>query len=168
MLPGIFGETENVLDLVVVPHKMNLIIQDELSCKPVRPLGGCFRLGCFGRRDVEDGSKHIIQRDKRSRHAAAGAEELAAVHPEFPGTVLGKVFESFLELSLAVRLRQRIELTVRHHSSGYWRFEVQAFSRFGLRELALAQEDTHGLSSLGGQHRRTAAAGLEEVRVLPD
>src|SRR5436309_3325851 len=33
VLPGIFGETENVLDLVVVPHEMNLIIEDELSCK---------------------------------------------------------------------------------------------------------------------------------------
>ena len=33
---------------VVVPHEMNLIIEDELSCKPVCPLSGCFRLGCFG------------------------------------------------------------------------------------------------------------------------
>src|SRR5882757_2409942 len=33
MLPGIFGETENVLDFVVVPHEMNLIIEDKLSCK---------------------------------------------------------------------------------------------------------------------------------------
>jgi hypothetical protein len=28
-------------------------------------------------------------------------------------------------------------------------FEVQSLSRLGLRELALGQEDTHGLSSLG-------------------
>ena len=44
----IFGETENVLDFVVVPHEMNLIVEDELSRKPVRPLGGGFRLGGFG------------------------------------------------------------------------------------------------------------------------
>jgi hypothetical protein len=48
VLPGIFGETENVLDLVVVAHEMNLVIEDELSCKPVHPLGGGFRLGGFG------------------------------------------------------------------------------------------------------------------------
>ena len=48
MLARIFGEAENVLDLVVVPHEMDLVIEDELSCKPVRPLGGGFRLGRFG------------------------------------------------------------------------------------------------------------------------
>ena len=48
MLPGIFDETENVLDLVVVPHEMNLIVEDKLSGKPIRPLGGGFRLGRFG------------------------------------------------------------------------------------------------------------------------
>src|SRR5271165_4232411 len=149
MLPGILGEAENILDLVVVPHEMNLIVEDELSCKPVRPLGGGFGLGRFGGRDDEDRSKHVVQRDKGSRHAATGAEKLAAVHPEPPGTALGKIFEPILELSLAVRLRQRIELAVGHHSSGHGRFEVQRLGRLGLRELALAQEDTHGPSSLG-------------------
>ena len=48
MLPGIFGETENVLDFVVVAHEMNLVVKDELPRKPVCPLGGGFRLGCFG------------------------------------------------------------------------------------------------------------------------
>ena len=143
MLPGIFGETENVLDLVVVPHEMNLIIEDELSCKPARPLGGGVRLGCFGERDIENRAKHVIQRDEGSRHAAAGVQKLSAVHAELAGTRLGKIFEPFLELSLAVRLRQRIELAVRHHSSRYRRFEVQPLRWLGLRELALAQKNAH-------------------------
>src|SRR6202040_2339889 len=149
MLAGIFGEAHNILDFVVVPHEMNLIIEDELSRKPVCPLGGGFRLGPFGARDIEDRPKHVIQRHKRRRHAAAGAQKLAAVHPELAGAGLGKVFEPFLELSLAPGLRQRIELAVRHHSRGHRRFEVQLLRWLGLRELALAEENPHGLSSLG-------------------
>jgi hypothetical protein len=79
---------------------------------------------------------------------------LAAVHPKLAGISLGKFFEPFLKLSLALRLRQGIELAVRHHSSGHRRSEVQSLGRFGLRELALAQENTHGLSSLGALRGR--------------
>jgi hypothetical protein len=128
----IFGEAENVLDLIVVAHEMDLIVEDELARKPVRPLSGGFRLGCFGGRDIENRAKHVIQRNKGSRHAAAAAQKLSAVHPELTGAGLAKIFEPFLELSLAPRLRQGIELAIRHNSSWHGRFEIQSLGRLGL------------------------------------
>ena len=40
MRAGIFGEAENVLDLVVVAHEMDLVVEDELTRQCIRPLRG--------------------------------------------------------------------------------------------------------------------------------
>ena len=97
---------------------MDLIIEDELPRKPVRPLGGGFGLGRLGGRDIEIGPNTSFSATKAAAMPQAGAQKMPAVHPELAGAGLGKILEPFLELSLGARLRQGVELAVRHHSSG--------------------------------------------------
>ncbi|MGH7091610.1 MAG: hypothetical protein ACREFQ_22190 [Stellaceae bacterium] len=143
VLRSVFGQEENVLYVVVVVHEMQLVVEDELALQSLRPLGGGRGLGGFGGRHREDGPEHIVERDKRGRHAAARAQKLPPAGAESFRGRTGQLFQPGLELPLSVGLRQRVEFTVRHHSGRYRRAELDAFGRRGPGQLAFAQKDSH-------------------------
>src|SRR5260370_26495070 len=99
---------------------MDLVIEDELLCQAVRPLGCDSGFSRFRWHDLEDRPENVVERDEGGRHAAAGTQEVSAAEPQLRRSRAGYFLQSCLELPLPFGLRQRVELAVRAHAGQHW------------------------------------------------
>src|SRR6266851_8277492 len=99
---------------------MNLVIQYELSCKPVCPLGGGFRLGGFGGGHIENSAVDVVHRQERRGHSRARTQEPPTAQTQFSRGRIGELLDPLLYLALLPGLRYRIELAIRDHLRRHW------------------------------------------------
>src|SRR5215831_4246300 len=129
--------------LVVVPHKMDLVVEDELSREAVGPFRRRLWFRRLGAINHEQSAEDVIHCEKRGGHAAARAQELPPVEAQPWSDRVGDFLYPVLKAALLRRLRQRVELAVRDDLGWHRRAERSLFRGLRLQKFRFAQHKAH-------------------------